>query len=96
MGSGHALESFKRLKDNISLKKQHNSKYGKMKKSVSNIKAKYHEFNDRSTLNEEELKSFFELRTILELLIVPAASISFLHLKEMLELSLIFCAWTTM
>lgn len=57
MGSGHALESARRLKENIKLIKYRHSRFNEMRKAVSKIHSKYHEFNDKSTLNDEQLKS---------------------------------------
>jgi len=58
MGSGHALESINRLKNNRSLIKIHRARYSDLKKAVSNIHAKYHVFVDRSKLTELELKRY--------------------------------------
>jgi hypothetical protein len=57
MGSGHALEAIRRLQNNRILKQEQRSKYEQMRTAVSKIKAKYHKFNDRNSLNEKELST---------------------------------------
>lgn len=58
MGSGHALESFRRLENNRNLLKLKRARYSDLKKAVANINAKYHKFRDRSTLSEKELNTY--------------------------------------
>ncbi len=58
MGSGHALESIRRLEYNRNLLKLRRARYSDFKKAVSNINAKYHKFRDKSTLTERELTQY--------------------------------------
>lgn len=55
MGSGHALQSLTSLKNNRILSRKHRNKYNRMKKAVSKIKSKYHNFNDKSELTPEQM-----------------------------------------
>jgi len=54
--AGHVWDAIKRMEYNRALKKMRHSRYNEMKKAVSKVDAKYHEFRDRSTLNEDQLR----------------------------------------
>lgn len=55
MGSGHALQSLNIAKNNRILGRRHRNRYNEMKKAVSKIKSKYHDFNDKSELTPEQM-----------------------------------------
>lgn len=55
MGSGFALDSVRLSQYNRFIKKLRRARYSEMKNTVSNIKAKYHKFNDRNILSDKEL-----------------------------------------
>lgn len=58
MGSGFALDSFNQMKQTLSLKKIYRVRYNEMKNAVSNTKAKYHKFIDKSNLSPQELEQY--------------------------------------
>jgi len=58
MGSGFALDGFKRLQYTLSLKMIYRSRYREMKEAVSKIKSNYHTFHDRNSLSEKELQQY--------------------------------------
>ena len=58
MGSGFALDAVKTFQQNRLLKSLGRARYNETKIAVSKIKSKYHKFQDRSTLTEEELTKY--------------------------------------
>jgi hypothetical protein len=55
---GHALDALKRIQYNRSLLQMRRIRYQELKNTISNVKAKYYDFQNHNELSEEELISY--------------------------------------
>ena len=87
--AGHVWDAIKRMENNRALKKLRRSRYNEMKEAVSKVDAKYHEFKDRSKLNDQELK-FLKDKIKKRIILQKQKTVLFSSLVSIIIIGLIF------